>query len=112
MPSQVNLEAEPIVDDTFEHVEFRVQDEVGEKDIGKDVEGKGKVENPSTIVVDPLVPKKNAKKEKVDVKVEIKTEAKDTIEEVKGKKLIDDPKFIQGPINMDSLPPIQKLQLA
>lgn len=52
------------------------------------------------------------KKKKVDVKVEIKTEVTDSAEEVKGKIVIDDPKFIQGPINLDFLSPIQKIQLA
>lgn len=49
--------------------------------------------------------------EKMEVKVEGRTEARDS-ETMKGKKVIDDPKFIQGPINLASLSPIQNLQLA
>lgn len=55
---------------------------------------------------------KNAKKEKVEVKVEVEVEAEATIEPMQGKQIIDDPKFMQGPINIASLSPIQKLQLA
>ncbi|XP_059069826.1 uncharacterized protein LOC131046319 [Cryptomeria japonica] len=101
----------PIWTRTVEHVEVSVQEEVGEEDAEKAEEGNDKVENPPAIAVDPLVPEKNAKKEKVWVKVEVKSKANNTAKKVKGKKVIDDPKLIQGPINLASLSPIQKLQL-
>ncbi|GLJ50768.1 hypothetical protein SUGI_1081350 [Cryptomeria japonica] len=81
MTSQVNLEPEQTIDDTFEHAKVSVQDEVGKEDTGKAEEGKDKVENPPTIAVDPPVFENNAKKGKWDVKFEIKIEATDSVEE-------------------------------
>lgn len=48
----------------------------------------------------------------MEVKVEVEIEAKDTAETVKGKQIIEDLEFVKGPINLASLSPIQKLQLA
>lgn len=48
----------------------------------------------------------------MEVKVEVKIEARDTTKAVKAKQFIDDLEFIQGQINLASLSPIQKLQLA
>lgn len=60
---------------------------------------------------------KVAEKEKVELKIEFDTqgkitEARDTSGTVKGKQIIDDPDFFQGPINLVSLSPIQMVQLA
>lgn len=114
MPSHDNPKVQTM-DDTFvpevqsvEPVEANVEN----ADAGKEDEGKDKVENPSIDVVNPSTPKKNAEKEEMEVKVEVKSKAKDIVEIVKGKQVIDNPKFIQGPINLASLSPIQKIQLA
>lgn len=64
MTSQINLEADQTIDDTYENAEVSVQEEVGEEDTRKAKERKDKVENPLTVVVDPPVSEKNAEKEK------------------------------------------------
>lgn len=99
---------------TVEKVEVNVQQEVrvedavdkGEEDARKADEGKDKDDNHLVDTDNPLVlekeadTKKNVEKEKVEVKVEVETKARDTAEPVKGKQIIDDPKFVQGPINL------------
>lgn len=45
----------------------------------------------------------------MEVKVGVETEARDIVDPMKGKQIIDDPKFVQGPIDLASLFPIQKL---
>lgn len=61
--------------------------------------------------------KKVAKKKKVEVKKELVSGARDMTEDVKDllekdKHIFDDLALSQGPINLDSLSPIQKLKLA
>lgn len=60
---------------------------------------------------------KIAEEKKVEVKEEPTSEARDTVEDVKeflekDKQIFDDSVLSQGPINLDSLSPIQKLKLA
>lgn len=94
-------------------------------DKGEGEEGKGNevkdTQNRPIDIVDVVPTKadaeKVAEKEKVEVKVEVDNEGKNTksrdiVGTVKGKQIIDDPEFVQGPINLTSLSPIRKLQLA
>lgn len=95
---------------SIEHVEVNIPKEGrAENDVGV-----GKVVITDKVEI-PLTPEKEevAKEnvEKIEVKIEARTEARDTTKTVKGKQVIDDPKFIQGPINLASLSPIQKLEL-
>lgn len=109
---------------TTEQVEVNVQEEVrvedaidkGEEDARKVDEGKDKDDNPLVDADNPPIlereadTKKDVEKEKVEVKVEVEFEARDITKLVKGKQIIDDPEFLQGPINLTSLSRIQKLQ--
>ncbi|XP_059073528.1 uncharacterized protein LOC131874258 [Cryptomeria japonica] len=65
---------------------------------------------PMAVTIEPL--EREAKKEKVETKVEQILVARDVEDLAKGKQIVSDPYFIQGPINIDSLSPIQRLQLA
>lgn len=93
---------------TIEQVEVNVED----VDVGNEDKGREKVENPPINIANPSVLEKNVEKEKMKVKVKVKTGEKHTMETMEGKKVIDDPEFIQGPIDLTSLSPIQKLKLA
>lgn len=55
--------------------------------------------------------KKVTKKVQVEVKQEMIPEARDTTKAVKGKQVVDDLEFVQGPINLKSLSSIHNLQL-